>query len=71
MAAQKAAAAKKAHAFKGGAYKLFAAAKWVETLAECSGVTGVTAVARGLKLFIERTIKGTGLACPAPYSQAS
>ena len=25
----------------------------------------------GLKLFIERTIKGTGLACPAPYSQAS
>jgi hypothetical protein len=26
---------------------------------------------RGLKLFIERTIKGTGLACPAPYSQAS
>ena len=27
--------------------------------------------AEGLKLFIERTIKGTGLACPAPYSQAS
>ena len=26
---------------------------------------------KGLKLFIERTIKGTGLACPAPYSQAS
>ena len=26
---------------------------------------------RGMKLFIERTIKGTGLACPAPYSQAS
>ena len=25
----------------------------------------------GLKLFIEITIKGTGLACPAPYSQAS
>ena len=50
MPAQKAAAAKKAHAFKGGAYKLFAAAKWAETLAECSGVTGVTAVAQRLRV---------------------